>query len=182
MTTPVSAPTSYATWNATDGTFRIQYPDGWIAKGGGRRGVQWARFESGPATIRVDVGIVGSLLADIARSGGGVGGIGGVGGVEVDPDTTPVAMVHQDRIVVVAEDFSGYSEEPAETVDSKLGDVRRGQFTARESFGGTMRGYHATALSRDRRITILCWCPESNWETLRPAFATVIESVARGTR
>jgi len=38
--------------------------------------------------------------------------------------------------------------------------------------------FRATVLSRDKRVRIVCQCPEAEWQTLKPVFDKVIESVA----
>jgi len=180
MAPPVPAPKTFATWDAEGAAFQIQYPENWTVTGGGKQGNSWARFEQGRARIKVTSGIGGSLRADIARSGSL--GLGGLTGAEIDEEMEPVAVVHAGRIDMVAEDFSNYQEQPAVMVNTKLGNVRRGEFSTSGGLGGVLHGYHTTALTKDRRITIMCTCPDSNWETLRPAFETVIASIARGSR
>jgi len=56
----------------------------------------------------------------------------------------------------------------------------RAEFTASGSFGGTLKGYRATALSRDRRVRVMCKCSKDDWEKLKPAFDKVIESLGPG--
>ena len=58
---PVAAPSSYADFNSKGGTFALKYPEGWQADGGGKRGLEWAKFTSGSAEIKVDTGVTGSL-------------------------------------------------------------------------------------------------------------------------
>lgn len=72
----VAIPSSYESWNAKDGTFKLDYPANWEAKGGGKHGLQWAKFTSGPAIIRVDTDVSSSLM-------GGIGNVGLAGFGEV---------------------------------------------------------------------------------------------------
>ena len=49
-------PTSYSSYNAKDGSFACDTPDGWDIKGGGRSGTPvWAKFASGSALIHFKV-------------------------------------------------------------------------------------------------------------------------------
>src|SRR5687767_3288274 len=84
---PIAAPTTYATYNSPGGTFALEYPDGWEADGGGKRGLEWAKFKSSPAEIRVDTGVTGSLMGDIAGSRT-------AGEEELPPELEPVHGVH----------------------------------------------------------------------------------------
>jgi len=174
----VVVPESYTTYHAKDGSFSIDYPEGWEAAGGGK-GHYWAKFTSGSAEIRVETNVSGSLIGDIAGSG-----MGDMLGMDLSQeemdDLSPVAKVHEFEKEQVAESLSGYEEKKPETVRSGLGDTRKAEFTASGSFGGTLKGYRATALSRDRRVRVMCKCSEDDFEALKPAFEKVIESLGLG--
>jgi hypothetical protein len=99
-----------------------------------------------------------------------------------DPDDEPpVAHVHETGEAKFAEGFSNYKEQEPRAVQSYLGEGRISEFTAAGSLGRKLHGYRATFLSRDRRITAMCSCPVSEWETLRPAFDKVIASLQPGS-
>jgi hypothetical protein len=61
-----------------------------------------------------------------------------------------------------------------------MGEGRRSIFTSDGSLGGKTYGYRATLLTGDRRITIVCSCPATNWKELKPAFERVTASLRRG--
>src|SRR5262245_51457164 len=73
----VQKPTAYKKWNAKDGLFAVEYPEGWKADGGGKQGIQWAEFSKGGCYITIDSNISGSAFADIA--GSAAAGLGGDG-------------------------------------------------------------------------------------------------------
>jgi hypothetical protein len=172
---PVAAPTSYSLYNSKAGTFEIEYPDGWTATGGGGRGPEWARFETGPVFIRVSADVAGSLMGDIARSAGGSDF------EAMRPEDAPVHSVHLTGIKKAEEDYKGYTEigNPAE-LDVRLGPARVSEFTASTTFGGGLHGYRATILAHDKRVTVFCVCPESDWTTLKPAFDQCLKTLKRG--
>ena len=62
-----------------------------------------------------------------------------------------------------------------------LGDSRKSEFTGSGLLNGAFHGYRVTALSRDKRIRVVCRCSESQWQSLQPAFDKMIASVAMGT-
>ena len=171
---PVAAPTNYTAYNSPGGTFALEYPDGWQADGGGKRGLEWAKFGSGPAEIRVDTGVAGSLMGDIAGSFGGAEG-------EVPMELEPVHEVHVAGLEAAEKEFSGYKEvgEPAE-LDVRLGPARRSEFTASSTFGSGLQGYRATILGKDKAVHVICVCPEGDWKTLQPAFDQVLSTLRRG--
>jgi hypothetical protein len=172
---PATAPTAYTAYNSKEGTFACEYPEGWNADGGGGRGPEWAKFESGPALIHVSTGIAGSLMADVATARQGT--------VEepIPPELEPVHDVHVDGMEAAARDYSGYKEtgEP-QVIEVALGPARRSEFTASTTFGSGLHGYRATVLGHDKAVTVILVCPESDWKTLQPAFDHMLGSLKRG--
>jgi hypothetical protein len=176
----IAAPASYNRWNAKDGTFSIDYPADWNADGGGKQGIQWAKFTQGNAQIRVNVDVSSSLVGDIAGAGIQQSGLGEkLEGAEAI-DLAPVAAAHQFNMESSTQDMKGYKEGDAIPFQSKLGDGRKSPFSCDGSLGKKMRGYRATTLSHDKGIKIICICPANNWETLRPAYDKILESLAMG--
>jgi hypothetical protein len=174
-TAPVPAPTAYTAFNSKPGTFACEYPEGWQEEGGGKRGLEWAKFTSGPAEIRIDTGVGASLIGDLARSANTLEG------GEVLPEEEPVHQVHLAYEKDAAKSFSGYNEvAQPEIIDIPIGGARRSEFTAQSTFGSALHGYRATALTRDKGVFITCICPETDWKTLQPAFDHVLKSLKRG--
>ena len=61
---PTTISTSYSEYNAQDGTFACEYPDGWAAEGKSGRAATWAKFTSGGSMIKLTATAAGSLMAD----------------------------------------------------------------------------------------------------------------------
>lgn len=177
----VPAPTSYKTWQATDGTFSIQYPEGWKAQGGGKHGIQWAEFSYGSAKIRIDVSTQSSLISDISRSQNTMLGLDQPL-AEVDPEMleemAPVSAAHAYYQKAFPVPLSGYKEQEPVAFEAPLGDCRKSEFTARSGAARKLRGYRATALTRDKGVHILCQCTDANWKTLQPAYDHILASIA----
>ena len=172
---PVAAPTEYANYNSPGGTFACEYPKGWQADGGGKRGLEWAKFKSGPAEIKIDTGVAGSLMGDIS------GSFSGGSTEELGPEFEPVHGVHANGQRAAEQEFSGYKEiSEIEVVEAPVGPARRSAFTAATTFGSGLHGYRATALTKDKAVYVYCVCPESDWKTLQPAFEKVLLSLRRG--
>ena len=167
-------PTSFNTFNSKDGSFQIQYPAEWTAEGGDRSGYAWAKFTSGNAEISVDANAVGSIIGDLAKTGMVM--TNDVANME---DRSPVAATHETEREGFEED-SGVKEQKPAPVKTGLIDARRSEFTGKKTFGGAIDGYRTTCLSFMKRIRVVCQCPESEWDALKPAFDKVIESVAMG--
>jgi hypothetical protein len=167
-------PTSFNTFNSKDGSFQIQYPAEWTAESGDRSGYAWAKFTSGNAEISVDANAVGSVIGDLAKTGMVM--TNDVANME---DRSPVAATHETEREGFEED-AGVKEQKPAPVKTGLIDARRSEFTGKKTFGGAIHGYRVTCLSSMKRIRVVCQCPESEWEALKPAFDKVIESVAMG--
>jgi len=175
----VAIPSSYKSWNAKDGTFKLKYPDNWDAKGGGKQGIQWAKFTSGSAIIRVDTDVSSSLMGGIVDAGL-AGGLGEGLSEEEAMELAPVHMIHKMREEQFAMERSGYKEEAPIKFDSKLGEGRKSAFVASEGLGSKVRGYRVTVLSNNKGIHIVCQCPAKYWEKLKPKFDEICESLEYG--
>lgn len=171
----VVVPTGYGEYNARDGTFACASPDGWSAEGGGKGGPQWATFTSGPAEIRINADLAGSLLGSIASS--------------ATPDAMeeasiefePVHKVHELGKEDAERKYAGYTELGSpEALQVGLGPARRSEFTASSTFGTGLHGYRVTVLGHDKRVVVFAICPEADWKALQPAFDTVLASLKRG--
>ncbi len=182
----VPAPTSFAKFNAKDGTVQCKFPAGWEQNGGGGKTFYGCEFQKGAAKIRIMPDTSGSAIADMMGAGNQMMGIdsGALGmDAEAAEELTPVARVHQELSLRQASDDLGELDvKSTETIQTGFGDTRKSEFTCSGTFGGTTHGYLVTALGLDKRIRVICTCPESNWETLKPAFDQVISSLARGQR
>jgi hypothetical protein len=174
-----TAPTSFETFNARDGTVQCQVPSGWDRSGGpgGSKGFLGCRFQEGGATIRIEASLVGSLFGDMARAGSNSMGIDPD---EIDPELTPVGVAHTLSIERVTEDLGELDIKSTETVRTGLGDTRISEFTYSGTFGAESHGYLATALGRQKGVRVTCTCPEKDWKTLKPAFDKVLGSLATG--
>ena len=117
--------------------------------------------------------VQGSLLGDIA-------GGSGMADEGVPEELTAEAEVHSFMLREVEEQFGNYEEKDAEVVKPRLGEGRKSEFTASTTLGGKVRGYRVTILGHDKCITVIAQCPEKHWDTLKPAFNKVIESLERG--
>jgi hypothetical protein len=165
----VPAPKSFKDFHSTDGVFACDCPEGWTVEGGGGTRTEYSetKFTSGGAEIRIEADLAGSLFADMGRRD--------------DENNPPVARVHAMKTERIGKDeFTNYKEREAKKFNSKgLGEGRKAIFVADGGMGGKIYGYHATLLTNDKRITIICQCPATNWKTLRPAFDRVIASMGR---
>jgi hypothetical protein len=167
-------PASYKTYSAGNGAFKITYPAEWEAEGGDKAGYAWVKFSSGSSQITVDANIVGSLMGDIAKSGIKIAGI-----QNNTEENAPIASVHEQERAGFEEDGS-VKEQKAVVIETGFGDSRKSEYTGKTTFGGVFHGYRVTALSNDKRIRVVCQCPEAEWEALKPAFDKVVVSVAQG--
>jgi hypothetical protein len=158
-----------------DNAFKVRYPRGWEPDTGSRpdNSYSWASFTQGSAKIQVFADVKGSLMA-------------GSPNAQQHEEGSELAPVHNAHVLyekTVAEEFSNYKEsKPALFKGSPLGEGRLATFTASSGglLGGTrLRGYRVTLLTNDRRITVLCQCPEGDLAKLKPTFLAVCRSLSR---
>lgn len=157
-----------------DAAFRLRHPAGWKSETGSRPDnmYSWAKFNGGSAKINVTADTKGSLMA----------GQNTDGNLPPGSELAPVHRAHELYKKTAAEEYSDYKEsEPTLFSGSQLGEGRIAAFTASGGglFGSKLRGYRVTLLTNDRRITLLCDCPEADFEKLKPTFLAVCRSVAR---
>jgi hypothetical protein len=169
----VPAPKEFVTYHSTDGRFDCDCPNGWETDGAGKPESPncWAKFTKGAAEVHISADLAGSLFGDIAKAGGALGG-------DAEP---PVARIHPMGVRQMKEDYTNYQEREAVKFQSKgLGEGRRSIFIADQGLGGKIYGYRATLLSGDRRISVICSCPATNWKALKPAFERITASLRQG--
>jgi hypothetical protein len=157
-----------------DGAFEVSHPAGWKEETGSRpdNTYSWARFTKGSAKVQVFADVAGSLMSGADFRG--------------DPEdegssSAPVHTAHELFAEKAAEEFGDYREsEPTLFKGSRLGEGRIAAFTASGGglFGGKLRGYRVTHLTNNRRVSILCSCPEGDFEKLQPTFLAVCRSLS----
>jgi hypothetical protein len=167
---PVSVPTGYTRFDSADKQFMCEAPNGWEINATGSKGVlSNSSFKSGSAKINIASDLAGSLMAGPGRP--------------PDPNVEPpVVAIHEMGKEKLTNEIPNAQEQPADKIQTILGEGRISEFTAPGSFGGKIRGYRATVLSRDRRLTVICQCSESDWENLKGPFNKVIASLAPGAK
>ena len=170
----VTVPTSFTHYNAKDGTFACDAPDGWEVKGGGKRGPVWAKFTSGAGVVRINGTLSDSLLGDA------------MGGRTADSqaialEDAPVHAIHVANIDKADAEYAGYTEVAGypQELDCRIGPARVSEFTA-SGLGGGVHGYRATCLGHDKGLTIYCVVPESQWAKVQPTFDRILASLERG--
>jgi hypothetical protein len=157
-----------------DNAFKLRHPKGWEAETSSRPDNTYssAIFTKDYAKIEVYADIAGSLM-----SGSDVGG-----NYPEGSELAPVHRAHELYKRTAAEEFSDYNEsKPALFKDSVMGEGRLSTCSANSGglFGSKLRGYHATFLSRDRRVSVLCHCPEKEFPKYKATFLAVCRSFSR---
>jgi hypothetical protein len=157
-----------------DGAFKVRHPQGWQTDTGSRPDnlYSWASFTQDSARIEVRADVKGSLMS----------GSDSAGQYEEGSEAAPVHRAHELYAKTAGDDFSDFKESKPEVLKgSGLGEGRISQFTATESglFGSKLWGYHATLLTKDRCITVLCQCPGKEFAKFKPTFLAVCRSLAR---
>ncbi len=159
-------------FGAKDGAFKLRHPTGWAPDTGARpdNTYSYVILTKGSAKIQAYADIQGSLMS----------GSDSAGQFEEGSELAPVHRAHELYKNVAAEELSGYVEgSPVLFKGSGLGEGRLSLFTASGGlFGGKLKGYHVTLLTKDRRVSILAYGPEAEFTTLRPTYLAVCRSLA----
>lgn len=199
----VPAPTAYRPYVAADKAFACDAPDGWARQGTAAQAIQsGVVFKQGDAVITIDADLTGSLMGDMMRASSNASG--GSGDMSSDPGAQaflsqlppqmraqmaadqreqrkpPVERLHAQGRRSLELRYAHYAEQPMQSLPSRLGEGRYSEWTGEQSgflTSGKVHGYRVTILNNDRRVTVLCHCPESSWATLKPAFGNVIGSL-----
>jgi hypothetical protein len=155
-----------------DGAFKLRYPPGWETKTGSRpdNTYSWAKFWKGSANIQVYADIQGSLMS----------GSDSAGQHEEGSEFAPVHRAHELYKKTASELYSDYNEsKPVLFKGAGLGEGRISSFTASSGgpFGSKLSGYRMTVLSKDRRVSVICDCPQSAFEKTKPTFLAVCRSL-----
>jgi hypothetical protein len=162
---PAQTVTAFERFVSDEGEFGFDYPRGWHSKAYGLRDTREVDVKGPAASINVKENLVGSLIADISRAA--------AGGKPVPEELEAFSQAHEMR---KPKDTRSYQEEPPVTVMTKgFGKARRSAYK-----DGSKRGYRATILMHQTALDVYCECRASDWETLRPAFERVIESLGPG--
>jgi predicted DNA-binding WGR domain protein len=156
-----------------DGAFKLRHPAGWTPETGSRpdNTYSWGRFTKDSAKIQVYADVAGSLMAGTNNSPQEEGSV-----------LAPVHGAHVNYQKTISKEYSDFKEsEPAPFKGAALGEGRIATFTASAGglFGGKIRGYRVTLLTNDRRVSLLCECPEGEFEKYKPTFLAVCRSVSR---
>jgi hypothetical protein len=157
-----------------DSAFKVRYPKGWEPDTGSRpdNTYSWASFTKGSAKIQVNADITGSLMSGSAAGGQ----------FEEGSELAPVHNAHVLYERTVKEEYSDYKEtKPTLFKGSPLGEGRISAFTASSGgiLGSRLRGCRVTLLTNDRRISVLCHCPDGEFAKFQPTFLAVCRSLSR---
>ncbi|APW62729.1 hypothetical protein [Paludisphaera borealis] len=157
--------------SAKDGAFRLRHPQGWETDTGARpdNTYSYIILTKDPAKIQIYADIQGSLMS----------GSDSAGQFEEGSELAPVHRAHEMYKKVAAGELSEYQEgKPDVFKGSGLGEGRISLFKASGGlFGSNLKGYHVTLLTKDRRLSVLAYGPEKDFEKLKPAYLAVCRSL-----
>ena len=175
---PVVAPETLVRFEHDKGAFAIDYPEGWTSNGGagGTGGVRASAVFEGPeGKMTVREGQGASSVADIAGAGGGESYVIG----EQDDSESPEQAAHDWLGKMAPDNYSGYSEQAARTIETKSGISRASDFSATSLFGGGIRGIRATVKIGNDVFAITCETSAKDFAVMQPVFEKMIASVSR---
>jgi len=160
---------------AKDGAFRLRHPAGWAAETGGRPDNTYSHITltKDPYRIAAYADVTGSLISGSDSAD--------MSSIPEGSEFAPVHKAHEHFAKTGTDDLGDYQEgKPEVFKDSSLGEGRISVFTASAGlFGGKLKGYHATVLVRDRRISVLAYGPDGDFARMRPTYLAVCRSLSQ---
>ena len=175
----VDAPAIYKPVDSPDKAFTCTGPDGWETIGAGVEGSDEGGLLFKKEKVKIDItdSSAMSFMGDIVKSPGGMGD-----DPNAPPPPPPVVKMHDMMKSGFAERYGDYVEQDAQPLQVPFGDTRISEWTAKGSlFTGKLHGYRVTMLGQNKEITVDCHCPEANWETMKPVFLKVVQSITAGS-
>jgi hypothetical protein len=178
----IDAPVAYEHVDSGDKGFACDGPGGWDLAIDGAPGMDGGvHFSNGPVKINVMDSTALSFESDAMKAPGfgdaGESGDGGAG--DNTPPPPPVEAMHQKVGQDVANDYPGYSEMPEQKLTVAYGDTRVSEWTSTGDWlTGKQHGYRATVMGLDKVVTVVCHCPDNDWDTMQPVFMKVIQSIS----
>jgi hypothetical protein len=167
--------------------FTYQRPKGWKGSGqievGGNAGS--IELTSGTALVRIGADLAGSLMADMTTaSNNQMGGLadalpGGMGAAVRAANKPAIERLHEAQAQTVGKKFEEFNDGKMQTLQSSLGEGRFSEFTGKDG-GREMHGYRVTILGGDKRYSVRAQCAESDWNTLKPVYEKIIQSIGPG--
>jgi hypothetical protein len=174
--TNIAAPAGFSKVTAPDNTFICMGPadPAWQNENAGIPGSQngYEQWADGPAKIDIEDSFGASVMSDIRKI--------------PDPNNpgsflNPAEGQHEMSKDAAAAKYGDYTETDFKDMPSAYGTACYSEFDADGGFMvGKVHGIRATLMGSERSISVICVCPAANFDTLKPAFWQVINSIARG--
>jgi len=175
----VDAPAMFRPADSPDKAFTCDGPDGWTMIGAGTEGSDEGGllFKKGPVKIDItDSGMLSYMSDGMKAPASPMGD-----DPNLPPPPPPVEQMHERLNDSLKEKYDNYVEQPMQPLQAPFGDSRVSEWTAKGGiFTGNIHGYRVTMLGLNKVITVDCHCPEGNWETLKPVFLKVVQSITAG--
>lgn len=174
----VAIPDKFTEYNSMDGTFAINYPDGWDVEGTGSRsrGKAYAIFTKGPMEIRLDASFFDSLASG---SGTGQQIVGEMAGVDGGFNMLPEEMIQEKNLSWFEEHFEKFEDKEQELVKIPLGKACLNEFSGQKDWL-KVKGMRASIMARDRTVSFHAYCPASKWDDFGPIFRKMFDELKMG--
>ena len=167
---------------------KLQLPKGWeYTTSGGTGGKPVTiRTKNDGVKIQIRSNPKGSMMGSIANAGAAVGAPGAALGalgnnVEDVEDISPISQVHSSVKDWVTQDFSNYTEQPGQEIDTGLGEGRVSSFTSSGSFGSTIYGYRITIWHTKYQFNVIMqMSSQKKHEAYWPVLKKIVASMDQG--
>jgi hypothetical protein len=187
-----TAPAAEAkTFTTDDKTITVRYPGNWKPRQTSMNAVlTQVEFEpSRNVRCVITTDLAGSLMGDLSKSNSGLSdSLNSLPGMENRPlpkQKTPLETVHEMQGQMLEKDYRDKKYAEGATRPGKVAgyDALITDFTFEEAGlfeSRKMIGTRVSALSGERRITVVATCPKEAQILIMPAFEAIIESLQTG--
>jgi hypothetical protein len=177
---PMTAPKSYVAFEALDKSFKGMAPEGWKVQRSGLQGtLTTAKISRLDASINIVSDLQGSLMGDMmTATNNQMGGLTEGSGVNLPAPKPAVEKLHAAGKARLEKKYENedYEEKAMQNMQTKLGEARYSEFTAKG-----VHGFRVTILASDRLFQITEVGDADEWTILQPIFAKVVAELAPGT-
>ena len=175
----IDAPTAFRPTDSPDKAFTCTGPDGWETLTAGVQGSDegGVTYRKGAVTIDITDSSSLSFMSDAMKSPAPMGD---------DPNMPapppPVVVMHDRQKNWLKEKYAEYVEQDPQPLQVPFGDTRISEWTAKAGIiPHEIHGYRVTMIGMNKAIVVDCHCPEGNWDTMKPVFLKVIQSIVTGS-
>lgn len=182
----VEPPTEFERIHHLNGEFYVEVPTNWEREESANKPdvPEWLKVSQGSAVIEIRFDDSGTFVANAAGSGGNVTDLSqtmaGAGGrtMTTNPsDPAPIRSLHDATGEAYAKAYRNFEDGNTTPYEMKYGDARIATCTFTEGINTKMKAMRISVYNGTKAWKILCRAREADFDSLKPAFEKVVQSM-----